>query len=249
MVRINISYKFMTLLLACFLLSACAINDKQQKQWLGSGQSLLSGLSKKPLTEQDIAAGLKEALKIGADRVVAQVGKNNGYLHDKDIHISLPPDLQKVHNTLNKVGLGKYTTELEVKMNRAAEIAAPKAKELFWTAIQEMRWQDVNAIYKGNNDAATQYFKIKMTPALRKMMRPVIRQVLSEVGVVQAYKQAVKQYHSIPFVPRVQYDMEAYVMDKGIKGIFYYLSKEEAAIRKDPTKRTTELLRRVFSSN
>lgn len=230
-----------------FSLSGCVISDQQQKQWLDSGSSLLNGLNKKSLTEKDIAAGLKEALSIGAERVVAQVGRKNGYLKDKIIHISLPKDLQKAHNTLNKLGLGRYTKELEVKMNRAAEIAAPKAKKLFISAIKGMRWQDVKAIYNGKNDAATQYFKKKMTPTLKRMMKPVIEQTLAEVGLVKSYKHAMKQYHSIPFVPKVNSDLTSYVLNKGINGMFYYLAKEESAIRKDPAKRTTELLRRVFS--
>jgi len=232
---------------AVSFLPACALNDKQQrKQWIDSGQALINKFSKKPLTEKDIATGLKEALKVGAERVVTQLSKKNGYLKDKKIHIALPDKMQKVHRTLKKAGLEKYTSELEIKMNRAAEIAAPKAKKLFVKAINDMRWQDVKAIYKGKDDAATQYFKKKMTPSLNKMIRPVIHQTLSEVGVVKIYKQAIKKYYSIPFVPKVNDDLTGYVMAKSIRGIFYYLAQEEAAIRQDPAKRTTELLKRMF---
>ncbi len=228
------------------LLQSCAISDKQKQQWSETGQALLNNFNKKPLTTNDIASGLKQALKIGAERVVSRVGKKNGYLKDKAIHIVLPDQFQKVHRTLKKVGLEKYTTELEVKMNRAAEVAAPKAKKLFWQAIKEMRWQDVKAIYRGNDDAATQYFKKKMTPSLNKMMRPLVSKTLADVGVVKVYNKALTKYHSIPFVPRVEDDLTGYVMQKSIHGIFYYLAIEEAAIRKDPAKRTTALLKRLF---
>ena len=110
-----------------------------------------------------------------------------------------------------------------------------------------MRWQDVKSIYNGKNDAATQYFKRKMTPSLKRMMKPLIEQTLAKAGVVKAYKNAVKQYHSIPFVPRVKNNLTEYVMNKGIHGLFYYLAKEESLIRKDPAKRTTALLKRVFT--
>jgi len=243
--RLQKTYQFLVIILSIFLLSSCAINDKQQ--WIDSGHALLKGLNKKPLSEKDIAAGLKEALKVGSERVVSQVGKRNGYLNDKAIHITLPANLQKAHKTLDKIGLGRYTKELETKMNRAAELAAPKAKKIFYSAIKDMRWQDVKAIYNGKNDAATQYFKMKMTPSLKRMMKPLIDQTLAQAGVIKAYKHVVKQYHSIPFVPRVKSDLTGYVMNKGIHGLFYYLAKEEASIRKDPAKRTTELLRRVFS--
>lgn len=242
----NITRIFL-LLLSVSLLQACAINDKQQlNKFIASSKNALNGLSKRPLSEKDIAAGLKEALRVGTDRVVSRVGKNNGYLNDRMIHITLPGNLQKVHNTLEKVGLGKYTTELEIKMNHAAEVAATKAKHLFWNAIQDMSWQDVKAIYNGKPNAATLYFRNKMTPSLEQMMRPVITTALADVGAVKAYNKAVNKYHQIPFVPRVKDDLTGYVMDKGIHGMFYYLEKEEAAIRKDPVKRTTALLKKVF---
>lgn len=236
-------YQTVVIVLSVLLLQSCALTDKAtQDKWLG----LLDGNQKKSLSTQDIAAGLKEALIVGSERVVSKVGKKDGYLKDRAIFIPLPNNMKKVHQTLDKIGLGRYTKELEVKMNRAAEIAAPKAKKLFWTAIKDMRWADVKAIYQGNDDAATQYFKRKMTPSLKKMMRPVIDQTLAEVGVLQAYKKVLKEYHAIPLVPRINDDISGYVMDKGINGMFYYLAKEETAIRKDPVKRTSELLKRVF---
>jgi len=247
--RLRAAYKICILFLSITLLSTCAINDKHQlNKILESSRNALNGVSNKPLSNQDIASGLKEALRVGTERVISQVGKNNGYLNDKAIHIALPSNLQKVHDTLNKVGLGKHTNELEVKMNHAAEIAATKAKKLFWLAIQDMRWQDVQAIYNGKPDAATQYFRKKMTPSLQEMMRPVINQSLSEVGAVKTYNSAIKKYHQIPFVPRVKEDLAGYVMGKGINGMFYYLEKEEAAIRNDPVKRTTALLKKVFGN-
>ena len=247
MKNLKSTYQIIVLVLFILSLNACAISDKQQKQWADTGSAFLNTFNKKTLTKKDIAAGLKEALKVGSERVVSQVGKRNGYLNDKAIHIALPSNLQKAHNTLNKIGLGRYTKELETKMNRAAELAAPKAKKIFYSAIKDIRWRDVQSIYNGKNDAATQYFKRKMTPALKVMMKPIIEKTLSQAGVVQAYKHALKQYYSIPFVPRVKSDINGYVINKSINGLFYYLAKEEAAIRKDPAKRTTELLRRVFS--
>ena len=246
MQKLKTIYKLSILISFSLLFQACAINDKQQKQWMNSGSSLLQNFTKKPLSDQDIAAGLKQALTIGAERVVAQVGKKDGYLKDKLIHIALPKKLQEVHKVLNQIGLGHYTRELEIKMNRAAEIAAPKAKKIFISAIKNMRWQDVKGIYKGKNDAATQYFKRKMTPSLKQMMKPVIEQTLAQTGVVQAYKKVMQQYNAIPFVQKMKYDLTGYVMGKGINGMFYYLAKEEAAIRKNPAKRTTALLKRVF---
>lgn len=247
MLKSKISFQIVISVLVTALLQSCAINDNRQiNKFFENNRSTLNSITKVPLTEHDIAAGLKEALKVGAERVVTQLGKKNGYLNDRAIHIPLPAKLQQVHDALKQVGLGRYTKELEVRMNRAAEIAATKSKELFWVAIKNMRWQDVQAIYNGKPNAATLYFKKKMTPSLIQMMRPVIEQSLATVGAVKEYKKVVRKYHEIPFVPRVKEDLAGYVMDKGINGLFYYLEKEEAAIRNDPVKRTTDLLKRVF---
>lgn len=248
MLQLKVSSRLIFLFVLYFFLSSCVISDKHQlNKTIESARVVFKDLSKKPLTEKDIAAGLKEALKIGSARVVSKIGKRNGYLNDTAIHIVLPKNLQKAHEILDKLGLGRYTKELERKMNRAAELAAPAAKKIFIIAIKDMRWHDVKAIYNGKQDAATQYFKNKMTPSLKKRMRPLIEKTLAEAGVIKAYKHVVNQYHSIPFVPRVKNDLTGYVMNKGINGLFYYLAIEEAAIRKNPEKRTTKLLRRIFN--
>ena len=114
-------------------------------------------------------------------------------------------------------------------------------------AISQMTFQDVKLIYNGTDDAATQYFKEKMTLDLAREMKPVIEDSLSEVGAVRAYDNMIKEYKSIPFVPDVKSNLTGHVIEKGMDGIFYYMAKEEAAIRQNPAKRTTELLRKVFN--
>ena len=124
----------------------------------GSGLSLTSpvftGSGTKPLTDFEIGNGLKEALRIGTERVVGQLGAVDGYNADPLIHIPLPEDLRKVHNALDKIGLGGMTSDLELKLNRSAERAAPEAKEVFWNAITEMTLDDVRGIWQGADDAA-----------------------------------------------------------------------------------------------
>lgn len=137
---------------------------------------------------------------------------------------------------------------LELKLNRAAEVATPKAKELFWQAITEMSFEDVTAIYKGPEDSATRYFKGKMSPSLAEVMKPVIEESLAEVKAIQAYDKVMKEYTALPFVPDVKADLSDYVIQKGMDGIFYYMAKEEAAIRQNPAKRTTDILKRVFGT-
>ena len=190
---------------------------------------------------------MKEALKVGSQNVVKQLGAVDGFNKDPDIHIPLPQSLDKVKTMLSKVGMSSMFENLELKLNRAAETATPKAKQLFIDAISQMTFDDVKKIYDGPDDAATQYFKDKMSPDLAEEMKPVVEDSLSQVGAVRAYDNMMKEYKSIPFVPDVKADLTNHVIEKGMDGIFYYMAKEEAAIRKDPVKRTTELLKKVFN--
>jgi hypothetical protein len=200
------------------------------------------------LTDSEIAAGLREALRVGSKRVVRQVGRLDGFNADPDIHIPLPGVLKDVQETLRPLGLAGMADDLELKLNRGAEAAAPEAKALFFDAISEMTLDDVREIYDGPDDAATQYFKGKMNKPLAKRMRPIVSDSLSEVGAVRTYDDMMANYKAVPFVPDVKSDLTGYVVRKGLDGIFYYVAKEEAAIRNDPAARTTELLKKVFGA-
>jgi len=227
------------------------------KSWFNMGQGVLDSLlggdkelsaEKSILSSADMVDGLKEALKVGIETVVSQLGAADGFNADQAIHISLPSQLQKVKGWLDKVGMGDMMDDLETRLNRAAEQATPKAKALFWDAIKEMSFEDAKRIYNGPDDAATQYLREKMNVPLTNALRPIIDKSLSEVGAVKAYGSAMGRYQDIPFVPDVKADLTDHTLAKGMDGIFYYLAQEEAAIRKDPVKRTTELLRKVFGS-
>jgi hypothetical protein len=201
------------------------------------------------LATDEIAAGLREALKVGTERVVNTVGKVDGFNANPEIHIPLPDSLRKVQSALKTVGMSQLADDLELKLNRAAEAAAPKAKAVFWDAIQGMSLDDVKRIYNGPKDAATQYFKTKMSGPLADSMRPVVDSSLSEVGAIKAYDTMMGQYKTLPFVPDVKANLTSYVLDKGLSALFLYLGREEAAIRENPAKRTTELLQKVFGAS
>lgn len=221
-----------------------------QTDWLKRGQELLGTSAGSPTpgaaNTQQIAAGLKEALRVGSDTVVAQLGKTDGFNADPAIRIPLPKSLQTVQSALKPLGMSPLLDDLELKLNRAAEQATPKAKALFWSSIEQMTLDDVTGIYNGPPDAATRYFQKKMTPQLATEMKPIVDQALAQAGAVQAYDNVMGQYRSVPFVPDVKADLTGYVVEQGMNGIFHYLAKEEAAIRQNPAKRTTELLRTVF---
>lgn len=219
--------------------------------WLEKGTSLLKTVggndSASSLTTDEIGNGLKEALRVGSETVVKQLGTEDGFNSDSSIHIPLPENLNKVKSMLSKVGKASYFEDLELRLNRAAEYATPKAKELFADAITEMTMEDVKKIYDGPDDAATQYFKEKMSPKLADEMRPVVDDTLLQVGAIRSYDNMIQEYKKIPFVPDIKADLSDHVVQKGMDGIFYYLAKEEAAIRQNPVKRTTELLQKVFN--
>lgn len=215
---------------------------------LSVATAILDGGDSQALTDLEIGNGLKEALRIGTQRVVGQVGTRDGYNADPLIHIPLPKDLRKVHKVLDKVGLGGLTADLELKLNRTAERAAPEAKDMFWNAISEMTLDDVRGIWQGPDDGATRYFQGKMTSPLIDRFTPIVQESMSEVGVVQLYDIVISKYESIPFVPDVKGDLTRYTVKRGLRGIFTYVAKEEAAIRNDPAKRSTELLERVFGA-
>jgi hypothetical protein len=218
--------------------------------WLNRGSEVLKSLSGShkidALSIEEINAGLKEALKVGSENVVNQLGAADGFNMDSNIHIPLPASLDRVKTLLGRVGMSSLFEDLELRLNRAAELATPRAKQLFATAISTMTIADVKQIYGGPDDAATQYFKEKMSSDLAAEIKPVIQESLSEVGAIRSYDTMIEQYKSLPFVPDVKADLTEHVVVKGMDGIFYYLAREEAAIRQNPVKRTTQLLQKVF---
>ncbi len=227
-----------------------------QTDWLKSGKELLGTVTTQDqapaqasgLSDMQISNGLKDALQVGTQNVVGQLGKLDGFNADPTIHIPLPDNLKNVRSALNAVGMSAMMDDLELKLNRAAEEATPPAKKLFMDSIEAMTVDDVRGIYSGPNDAATRYFQGKMSAPLAKEMQPIVERALNQVGAIQAYDSAMGQYASIPFVPDVKADLNSYVVDKGMAGIFHYLAVEEAAIRTNPVKRTTEILQTVFGA-
>lgn len=246
-------------------LTLCAFTSVSlaNASWLDTGADLLKTLEKETVSSTDnsstssatlpanlnsseISAAFKEALRIGTDAVTQQVGAVDGFNGDQAIHIPLPPELKAVRAMLDKVGMAQVADDLELTLNRAAEAAAPKAKDLFINAIADMSFEDVMALYNGADDSATKYFQSKMQDSLKVEMQPVIDEALSQVGALQLYESMVAEYKTMPFVPDVKSDLSNHVLDKGIDGIFHYIAEQEIAIRENPQAQTTALLKKVF---
>lgn len=212
---------------------------------LGKGDGGATGLS-----SVKIGKGLKEALKLGTERVIGQVGQPGGYLKDAAIHIPLPGFLGNAQDLLGAAGAAGLLDDLETRLNRAAETAAPHAKDIFFDAIGEMTVGDARKILDGPDDAATRYFQRTMTPRLHETFRPIVDRELSDAGAIQAFESVTAQYADIPFAPslgnRAQDRLVDHALDGATDGIFHYLAKEEARIRNNPAARTTALLKDVF---
>jgi hypothetical protein len=249
---IRSSYVFVFLAAGVLAVSGAG-SSFAQDSLLERGWDYLRKLDPEPtrqtrVTDGDIAKGLREALRIGSERVVKKLGAKDGFNHRTDVHIPLPKTLAKVQSTLARFGVSHVADELELRLNRAAEAAVPRAKKLFWNAVDQMSLQDARSILEGANDSATQYFRAKMVTPLTDEMRPIIDQEIANVGAVRAFDEMMRQYRSFPFVPDARADLTGHVLKRAIDGVFLYLAREEAAIRKDPVKRTTAILRRVFAS-
>lgn len=207
----------------------------------GSGSRVASGLS-----DQKIISGIREALRVGTEKAVKKVGRPGGFLNDSAVHIPLPKPLAKMKSGLAMIGAESFADDLETRINKAAEAAAPKAASIFGKAVSTMSIEDARGILGGPPDSATQYFKRTTSPELTEALLPVIKKNLADVGALKSYNSLTARLKDLPLPPDVNLDMNDYVARKTLDGIFYYLAKQEADIRANPAARTTELLKSVF---
>jgi hypothetical protein len=194
----------------------------------------------------DTVTGLKEALYVGSANAVLETGQIDGYFGNEVIRILLPERLEVVETGLRFLGQGEIVDDFVLSMNRAAERAAPYAKDIFWDAVREIRFDDARRILTGGETAATDYFRASTWNRLSEAFRPVVERATDEVGVTRKYKEMVGSYQSIPFAQSVAFDVDQYVVDKALDGLFHVLAEEERKIRTDPAARVTEILQQVF---
>jgi len=213
-------------------------------------EQLLRGLGvpapQSGLSEAKVVSGLKEALQIGTQNAVNLTGKTDGYLANQAIKILMPEKLRTLETGLRAVGYGSKVDEFILSMNRAAERAAPSAKQIFWDAIGAMSFDDARKILGGNETAATEYFRAKTSDKLTTAFRPIVERATNEVGVTRQYKELIGRYQAIPFAKSESLDVDQYVVGKALEGLFHVLGEEEKKIRTNPTARVTELLKEVF---
>ena len=210
-------------------------------------EQLLKGLGGSGITDSKASAGLKEALEVATQKAVSLTGRTNGYFGDAAIKILMPAKLQSMEQGLRAVGYGPQIDEFVLSMNRAAEQAAPAAKQIFGNAITNMSFDDAKKILTGGNTAATDYFKAKTTNQLAAAFKPVIDKSMGEVGVTKQYQALVGKFETIPFVKTQSFDLDNYVTSKALDGLFHVVGEQETMIRSNPAARTTTLLQEVFA--
>lgn len=199
------------------------------------------------LTDSRISAGLKEALTVSTSKAVAQTGRPDGFLKNEAIKILLPDNLRKVGDGMRLVGMGSQVDELEVGMNRAAEQAAPEAKQIFVHALSQMTFADAREILSGSDTAATDYFRRTSSAELTQAFAPVVHRAMERVGVIQQYNRVMQGAAFGPWLGnQKKLNIDDYVVQKTLDGLFYELGQEEKRIRTNPAAQTTALLKQVF---
>jgi hypothetical protein len=210
--------------------------------------SILNGGKKSSLSTDDIAAGLKEALSVGAELTGKKLSAVDGYFGNAALKILMPEEAKKVEQKLRALGMGKQVDQAILSMNRAAEDAAKSASPIFINAIKQMSIQDAMGILKGGDFAATNYLRDKTTSALTESFRPVIETSLEKVDATKYWNTVFTAYNQFSR-EKVNPDLAAFVTEKALAGIFLQVGEEEKKIRKDPLARSSEILKKVFAGN
>lgn len=199
------------------------------------------------VTEQEITAAFKQMLEEATLKSINILSSSNGFLNDKDVTIPFPKEAIKLEQTLRKVGFSSLCDEFNTSINLAAEKAVKEATPLFIEAIKNISFTDAPKLLNGGDTAITDYLKRKTTTALVSKFNPIIAQNLEQNKATKNWNKMIKKYNKFPLVKPVQSDLSEHVTTKTIEGLFFYISKVETLIRKDPAFRTTELMKKVFS--
>lgn len=237
--------KLSLILLGAALMMANGLAAQKWKDKLNKAKGELLGES--GLSEEEAGKGLKQALDLGVEEAVSFLSAEDGY-YKSPYQILLPEEVQDISKKLRSVpGFANVEEELKLKINRAAEDAASKAKPIFVSAIKQMTFKDALSILSGQEDAATRYLEKATYDQLYEEFRPVIIASLDEVNAREYWSQAVTAYNKIPFTQSANPELDDYVTRQALKGMFELVEVKEQDIRQNTGARTTELLRKVFA--
>jgi len=204
-----------------------------------------------PLTNEEVISGLKEALIVGTNNSSSLTSKENGFFENARIKLPFPEDALKVKEQAEKLGLGGQVDKFVLTLNRAAEEATKEAAPIFVNAIKEMSLTDGFNILKGADNAATQFLKDNTTSQLSNAFSPKVKTAIDKVELTKFWTPLMSAYNTATLLTgtkKVNPDLEAYVTEKAIAGLFTLIEDEEKKIRKDPIARVSDILKRVFGS-
>jgi len=236
--------KLIIVLVLILPLVSCSQSDykkigKEINKTLSGGTTLSNG---------EIISGLKQALEIGSQNAGKSTSKLDGFYRNPLIKIPFPPEAIEMEKKLRAIGMGKQVDEFVMTINRAAEEASKQAASVFVDAIKGMSITDGLSILKGADTAATGYLRQRTASNLRVKFKPVIHAATQKVNVTKYWSPLMNTYNAIPFVNKMNPDLDAYITDRGLNGLFKVVSQEEIKIRRDPAARVTDLLKKVFGS-
>ena len=200
------------------------------------------------LSNSEASSGLKEALIQGAGKAVGKLGAVDGFLGNPKVKIPLPDSLKKAEKAMRMFGMGKQADELVLRMNRAAEAAVPEAKALLVDSVKKMSVQDAKNILTGGDDAATQYFKRTTSAPMAEKFLPIVKKATEDVQLAQQYNKFAEMGSQYGLVKKEQANLEQYVTQKALDGVYLMMAEEEKAIRKDPMGQASSLLKKVFGA-
>lgn len=238
--------KLLVILLSLVMFYSCDIL-MQSLETLDTTSGTSQGLS-----QQQVAKGLKNALEVGIENAVNLVGVTNGFYKNAEIKIPFPEEAIKVKEVCESVGLGNQVIQFEEKLNRAAEQAAKGATGVFKEAITQMTISDAISILKGGDNAATEYLKKTTSDKLYQKFYPVVVDATEKIMLAQYWTPLVEKYNKVTLLTggeQVNTDLNAYVTNKALDGLYLMVAKEELKIRKDPVARVTDILKEVFGSS
>ena len=200
------------------------------------------------ITNQDAIAGLKGALEKGSSVAVDVLGRTDGFFGNNAVKIPLPDSLKRYERLMRGVGMGKYADELILTMNRAAEAAVPEAKKLFIDAVKKMSVQDAKGVLTGGQTAGTEYFKRTTTDPLRQRFLPIVKRATAKVKLAEKYNEYAGKGVQFGLVKKEQANLDDYVTQKALDGLFFMVAEEEKKIRQDPVRAGSDIVRKVFGA-
>lgn len=235
------------------LLDQLGLSKKKDTNSVSAPSAALAALS-----QDQVVGGLKEALGKGVQQAVSSLGKEGGFLNDLKVKIPLPESMKKVEKTLRTLRQEKLADEFITTLNRAAEKAVPEAAAVLGDSVKQLTLSDAKAILSGTNNAATAYFRRTSETNLHERFLPIVKQATAATGVTAAYKQITDRvgkantFGSLlgnnAILGKETLDLDGYVTQKALDGLFLKIAEEEKRIRENPVARSSELLKKVFGA-